>query len=192
MATESKSESSGEGTEQAPAKKSTAKKSTAKKAPAKKSTAKKAPAKKSTTKKAPAKKTAAKKSTAKKTAAKRTSASESRSATQHERVDGGEQTEQQEQQAPTKKIPAMKVAGMAAQQLATLTGREPEAVIGIRRTEDGWEVELEVVESRRIPDSTDILATYRVETDEQGDLMGYHRVRRYVRGKGGDDDGGRR
>jgi hypothetical protein len=180
MATESKSaSSSGDDTEKAPAKKSAAKKSTAKKSTAKKSTAKRAPAKK-----APAKKSAAKK----------TSASESRggrSDAQHERVDGDEQTEQTEQQASTKKIPAMKVAGMAAQQLATLTGREPEAVIGIRRTEDGWEVELEVVESRRIPDSTDILATYRVETDEQGDLMGYHRVRRYVRGKGG-DDGGRR
>jgi hypothetical protein len=190
MATESTTESSGEGTEQSPAKKSTAKKSTAKKSTAKKSTAKK-----STAKKAPAKKAAAKKAPAKKTTAKRTSATESRSGrsdTQHERVDGGEQAEQEKQQASTKKIPAMKVAGMAAQQLATLTGREPEAVIGIRRTEDGWEVELEVVESRRIPDSTDILATYRVETDEQGDLMGYHRVRRYVRGKGGDDDGGRR
>ncbi|HSJ20151.1 MAG TPA: gas vesicle protein [Nocardioidaceae bacterium] len=186
MATESESTSSSEdATEKAPAKKSGAKKSTSKK-----STARRAPAKKAAAKKAPAKKT-----TAKKSAAKKTSASDSRggrSDAQHEQVDGNEQPEQREQQAPTKKVPAMKVAGKAAQQLAALTGREPEAVIGIRRNEDGWEVELEVVESRRIPDSTDILATYRVETDEQGDLMGYHRVRRYVRGKGGDDDGGRR
>ncbi|HSE10074.1 MAG TPA: gas vesicle protein [Nocardioidaceae bacterium] len=97
------------------------------------------------------------------------------------------------QSAPQKKkVPAMKVARTAAQQLAELTGREPECVIGIQRTEDGWQVDLEVVESRRIPDSTDILATYSVETDEDGDLMGYQRVRRYVRGKGGDGDGGRR
>jgi hypothetical protein len=190
MATDSKRASSEEGTDKAPAKKTAAKKS-----PAKKSTAKKSTTKKSTAKRAPAKKTAAKRAPAKKSTSKRASASEGRgrrSDTQHEQVDSAEQPDEQEQQAPTKKIPAMKVAGMAAQQLATLTGREPEAVIGIRRTEDGWEVELEVVESRRIPDSTDILATYRVETDEQGDLMGYHRVRRYVRGKGSDDDGGRR
>jgi hypothetical protein len=192
MATESKSASSQDDTEKTPAKKSAAKRTTAKTSPAKKTAAKKSPAKKTASKK-----TASKKAPAKKTATKKTSASESRtrrSDAQHEQVDGGEQTEQREQreqQAPAKKIPAMKVAGKAAQQLAALTGREPEAVIGIRRTEDGWEVELEVVESRRIPDSTDILATYRVETDEQGDLMGYQRVRRYVRGKGGDDGGGR-
>ena len=88
-----------------------------------------------------------------------------------------------------KKVPAMKVARMAAQQLAELTGRVPESVIGISRTEDGFRIELEVVESRRIPDSADILATYEVETDEDGDLVGYHRARRYLRGKGSDGDG---
>ncbi len=92
----------------------------------------------------------------------------------------------------TKKTSAMQVARLAAQQLAQLTGRTPETVIGIERSDDGWVVELEVVESRRIPDSTDVLATYRVETDDDGELMAYHRVRRYVRGKGGDDDGGGR
>lgn len=88
-----------------------------------------------------------------------------------------------------KKVPAMKVARMAAQQLAELTGRSPESVIGISRTDDGFTVELEVVESRRIPDSADILATYEVQTDEDGDLVGYHRARRYLRGKGSDGDG---
>ena len=86
----------------------------------------------------------------------------------------------------------MKVARTAAQQLVELTGRQPECVVGLQRTEDGWQVDLEVVESRRIPDSTDILAIYRVEADEDGDLTGYRRIRRYVRGKGGDGDGGGR
>ncbi len=87
---------------------------------------------------------------------------------------------------------AVAVARAAGQQLAELTGRPPESVVGIERTEDGWRVELEVVESRRIPDSTDILATYSVQVDRSGELLGYHRVRRYVRGKGGDGDGGHR
>jgi hypothetical protein len=95
-----------------------------------------------------------------------------------------------ERRPARKKTSAMQVARLAAQQLAQLTGRSPETVIGIERGDDGWVVELEVVESRRIPDSTDVLATYRVETDDDGELMAYHRVRRYVRGKGGDDDGG--
>ncbi len=97
-----------------------------------------------------------------------------------------------ERRPARKKTSAMQVARLAAQQLAQLTGRTPETVIGIERSDDGWVVELEVVESRRIPDSTDVLATYRVETDDDGELMSYHRVRRYVRGKGGDDDGGGR
>jgi hypothetical protein len=88
-----------------------------------------------------------------------------------------------------KKVSAMQVARRAAQQLSELTGRTPECVVGIERADDGWRVELEVVESRRIPDSTDILATYEVQTDEDGDLMGYHRVARYARGKGGTADG---
>ena len=135
-----------------------------------------------------AKKPAAKKTTTKRTAAKKAPARKS-TTSERSRSNGASF-----ESAPTKtkKVPAMKVARMAAQQLSELTGREPECVIGIRRTDDGWQVDLEVVESRRIPDSTDILATYSVETDEDGDLMGYERVRRYVRGKGGDGDGGRR
>ena len=81
---------------------------------------------------------------------------------------------------------AMKVARAAAEQLTELTGRRPEVVVGVERNDDGWQVELEVVESRRIPDSTDILATYRVQVDEDGEMMGYYRAQRYVRGKGGD------
>lgn len=148
-----------------------------KKAPAKKS----APAKKA----APAKKSAS----AKKSAPAQKSAPAGTSASAEPR----RAREPREAQEPApKKVPAMKVARSAAQQLVALTGRAAESVIGIQRTEDGWLVELEVVESRRIPDSTDILATYQVETDEDGDLTGYHRVRRYVRGKGGDGEGGGR
>ncbi len=125
-------------------------------------------------KKAGARKTTAKKAPAKKSGTRKTSGgSGDGSATR------------------AKKMSALAVARSAAQQLAELTGRAPESVIGIERSDDGWTVELEVVESRRIPDSTDILATYRVEVDEDGDLQGYHRVERYVRGKSARGDGGR-
>jgi hypothetical protein len=89
-------------------------------------------------------------------------------------------------------LPALKVARSAAEQLAQLTGREPECVIGIESLDHtGWRVDLEVVESRRIPDSTDVLAIYEVEVDTSGELVGYHRSRRYIRGKWGDGrDGG--
>ena len=129
-----------------------------------------------TTKRASAKKAPAKKSAVKKSAAKRSS---NRPSDQ----DGGDQ---QRSAAKKAKPSAMKVARAAAEQLTELTGRRPEVVVGVERNDDGWQVELEVVESRRIPDSTDILATYRVQVDEDGEMMGYYRAQRYVRGKGGD------
>ena len=132
--------------------------------------------KRASAKKSPAKKSPAKKSGVKKSAAKRSSSRPS------DEGDG----DQQRPAAKKARSSAMKVARAAAEQLTELTGRRPEVVVGVERNDDGWQVELEVVESRRIPDSTDILATYRVQVDEDGELMGYYRAQRYVRGKGGD------
>ena len=152
-------------------------------------TTKKAPSKKAPTKKAPTKKAAAKRPPSKKAAP---SAERSERATERAAEESSEAPEQSGgTERPRKKAKAMDIARSAARQLAELTGRVPECVIGIERTDDGWRVDLEVVESRRIPDSTDILATYQVDVDEDGDLTGYHRAQRYVRGKGSDREGGR-
>lgn len=98
----------------------------------------------SAAKKTAAKRTAAKKTTTtKRTAAKKVPARKSTASARSESNDTPSES------APTKKVPAMKVARIAAQQLSELTGREPECVIGIHRTDDGWQVELEVVESTR-------------------------------------------
>ncbi len=78
---------------------------------------------------------------------------------------------------------AVKVARRAREQLTELLDRDSESVVGIQRTDDGWEVDLEVVETRRIPDTTDVLATYRVRADESGDVQGYERLERYIRGQ---------
>lgn len=51
------------------------------------------------------------------------------------------------------------------------------------RVEDkNWRVCVDVVEVARIPDTTSLMATYEVDLDEDGDLLGYRRVRRYHRG----------
>jgi gas vesicle protein GvpO len=50
-------------------------------------------------------------------------------------------------------------------------------------TDDGWLVEVEMIEDRRIPSSSDVLALYEVELDLDGELLAYHRVRRYLRGQ---------
>jgi hypothetical protein len=68
-----------------------------------------------------------------------------------------------------------------------LLGREPEGVVSLERTDDGWCVGVEVVELRRIPDSADVIAQYAVDVDGRGDLVGYHRVARYTRGRTQDE-----
>jgi hypothetical protein len=90
--------------------------------------------------------------------------------------------------APKKKS-GMAVAREAAQQLLELTGKAAEGVTGFERSDDGWRVEVEVVEVRRIPDTADILALYELSVDEDGELEGYRRLRRYSRGSTGQESG---
>lgn len=73
--------------------------------------------------------------------------------------------------------------------LQQLRGVDPESVSSLRRTESGWRVGLEVVELRRIPESTDVLASYEVELDADGALVRFERGRRYHRSQA--DLGGR-
>ena len=120
------------------------------------------------------KKTAAKKSPAKKTA-KKTTANRTEKRASAPRA------------TAAKRATASQVAARAAQQLLELTGKGVEGVTGLERTDDGWNVHVEVVEVRRIPDTTDVLALYEVQVDEDGDLMGYRRLRRYARGVPGED-----
>ena len=63
-----------------------------------------------------------------------------------------------------------------------LTGKEAEAVVGLEKGDDGWTIRVDVVELHRVPDSTDVLATYEVALDTDGELAGCRRVQRYVRG----------
>ncbi len=86
------------------------------------------------------------------------------------------------------RLSAAEAAREGLQQIVELTGKEPESVTGVRPAEDGWRVSVDVVEDRRIPPSTDILATYEAELDGDGELLSYRRVRRYSRGRGDDGD----
>jgi hypothetical protein len=67
-----------------------------------------------------------------------------------------------------------------------VTGREVEGITALEKSEDGWRVQVEVLEVRRIPDTTDILALYDLEVGSDGELNGYRRVERYVRGAPGE------
>jgi Gas vesicle synthesis protein GvpO len=86
-------------------------------------------------------------------------------------------------------LTAREAAKAALRQIAELTGKSPEGITGMERTEDGWAVGIEVVEDRRVPSSADILATYESIIDADGELLSCRRVRRYARGRADDGEG---
>lgn len=83
-------------------------------------------------------------------------------------------------------LAAPEVAQAALREVAELTGRGTVGVTSLMPSDDGWTVEVEVVEDRRIPSSTDMLALYVAVLDLNGQLLSYRRTRRYVRGVAND------
>jgi hypothetical protein len=69
----------------------------------------------------------------------------------------------------------------ARTQVAELTGYKLETVSSLTRTEDGWQVVVEVLELKRIPETGDMLGSYEVQLDTEGDVQTYRRLRRYQR-----------
>lgn len=74
------------------------------------------------------------------------------------------------------------VAQRARRELAEITGLEPQGVTALEQYDDGtWKVTVELLELSRIPETDDVLGSYEVEVDEDGELLGYRRLRRYAR-----------
>jgi hypothetical protein len=86
-----------------------------------------------------------------------------------------------------KQLKPMQLAQRARRQLSELTGHSIEAVSGLEPDEDYWRITLELVELARVPRASDVLGSYEVVVDADGDLLGYRRLRRYVRGAASED-----
>jgi hypothetical protein len=84
---------------------------------------------------------------------------------------------------------AVQLIRRAREQLAEVTGRTPEAVLGLEKRDDGWLVTVEMLELARIPNSTDVLAAYEAHLDGDGELLEYTRTQRYHRGRTGGEEG---
>jgi hypothetical protein len=76
---------------------------------------------------------------------------------------------------------ATAVVRRAREQLAEITGRDTEAVLGFERDEEGWRVRLEVLELERVPNTMDVLGCYEVVLDHHGRLVRADRTGRYHR-----------
>jgi hypothetical protein len=71
----------------------------------------------------------------------------------------------------------------ARQTIEELTGYRAEAVSGFQWDGETWLVSVDVCELERIPNTTDVMATYVVQLDDRGLLLGYKRDRRFLRGQ---------
>lgn len=74
------------------------------------------------------------------------------------------------------------IVSKARAEMAAIVGLEAESVSRISRQDGGWSIAVELLEHRAIPESGDVLATYEAALDDDGNIMQYQRVRRYVRG----------
>jgi hypothetical protein len=79
------------------------------------------------------------------------------------------------------------LAQRARKELSAITGLEAESVTSLERHDDGtWKVTVEMLELSRVPETDDVLGAYETELDENGELLGYRRIRRYARSQAGD------
>ncbi|CAM5715596.1 MULTISPECIES: gas vesicle protein [Streptomyces] len=112
------------------------------------------------------------------------STSPSQNSQKSQKSEDAEQTHDTTQNETEDRRPTlMEVLREARSQLAELTGLVPETVSSFEQTEDGWSLEVEVMELARVPDTMSLMASYQVDLDPEGQLTGYRRVRRYERGR---------
>jgi hypothetical protein len=86
------------------------------------------------------------------------------------------------------RLSARELVRSAMETVNDLTGYQPEGVSGFQWDGETWLVTIDACELHRIPNTTDVMATYVVQLDESGGLMGYKRTRRYTRGSAEESD----
>ena len=75
----------------------------------------------------------------------------------------------------------LQIAQIVKEQLAELTCFKPDTVSSVSKNEQGWHVLVEMIEMKRIPEGSDMLATYETLADDEGNVLNFRRVRRYLR-----------
>jgi hypothetical protein len=95
----------------------------------------------------------------------------------------GRSEEKQSGPSQNGRVSVAEAMRLAAGQLAELLRSEPDSVSAVKATDEGWTANVEVVEVDRIPETTSVMASYRVQLDGKGNLLGYERTSRYTRGQ---------
>ncbi len=98
------------------------------------------------------------------------------------RPEEGEQPRRRPAPRQDRPLDAVAASRIALDALKTMTGRTPEGVIGVERADDGgWLVVVELLETSRIPATSDVLGEYEVEIGPDRALRSYTRRSRYTR-----------
>lgn len=63
----------------------------------------------------------------------------------------------------------------ARSEISKLTGLELSSTLKSVKDDNGWQVSIEMIEKHSIPDGMDILATYVVRLDSDGNLVEFNR-----------------
>ena len=75
------------------------------------------------------------------------------------------------------------IAERAREELVKMTKLQLSGVIGTAREDKGWVVTIEMVEKKSIPDSMDVLGTYEVKLNDQGQIADFQRIKLRKRGE---------
>lgn len=80
------------------------------------------------------------------------------------------------------------IIAASRRELGYLTGHEVDSVSSVRPGPEGWRITFELVELKRVPESTSVLGTYETTVDGDGSILGFERVRRYYRNQASETD----
>jgi len=64
----------------------------------------------------------------------------------------------------------------AKKQLADLTGFKEPAGVGLKKEKEGWAITVEIIEKKSIPEGMDVVGTYEVKVDKDGEILGYEKI----------------
>jgi len=70
---------------------------------------------------------------------------------------------------------------LAKEQLHSILNLEVANVIAVSKRDDGWNVMIDLIERRAVPDTMDIMGTYEVILDDDGDMVKYERKTQHKR-----------
>lgn len=75
-----------------------------------------------------------------------------------------------------KKNTVKEVGDKALLQIESILKKKAQGIVSISREGENWNIQLEVLERRAIPDTQDILGIYDMKLDSDLDIMEYKRV----------------